>query len=104
MVFSLLICPFCFRAKLYGTNGTKIIRHSSAYDGLPILMLTLTYLRDNVSVDHGTEGGLCDKRVEASRLAQVSHVLRVKVIDPGIGMQTMERTEHSKMEFPYALI
>ena len=48
-------------------------------------MLTLTYLGNNVSVDHGTEGGLCDKRVEASRLAQVSHVLRVKVVDPGIG-------------------
>ena len=66
-------------------------------------MSTLAYLGNNVSVDHGTEGGLCDKRVEASCLAQVSHVLRVKVVDPGIGTRTMERREHSRMESPYAL-
>ena len=60
----------------------------------PLLMLTLTYLGNNVSVDHGTEGGLCDKRVEASRLPQVSNLLWLKVVDPGIGRQTMERPEH----------
>ena len=58
-------------------------------------MLTLTYLGNNVSVDHGTEGGLCDKRVEASCLAQVSHVLRVKVVDPGIGTRTINGTHRT---------